>query len=424
MRIMVLGLRGFPGIQGGVETHAEQLYPRLRALGCDVEVIVRSPYWENRPAEDAAGIRFTPVWSPKATGAEAFVHSFLGVLHAARRRPDVLHIHAIGPAIVAPLAKLFGLRVVVTHHGPDYDREKWSPTAKAVLRTGERFGMLFSDARIVISGVIRSLVKRKYNRDAFCIPNGVEIPADNADVDTPASFGLNPGRYVVNVSRMVPEKRHLDLIDAFAKADLPGWKLALVGDLRADDSYIRKVKDAAARCPNVVLTGFQSGKALSELYANAGLFVLPSTHEGLPIALLEALSYGLPSIASDIPANVEVNLPKHQYFEVGNVDDLSECLIRAATQSRPADFREQLQDWVRSKYDWDPIARSTLSVYRAACARRLGEILVTNGLLSPKDRDAVLAQHERLGLPFGECCVRLNLISAEDLSQALEMQFA
>ena len=123
MRVMVLGLRGFPDVQGGVEKHAEHLYPLLVQSGCQVEVITRSPY-TSRDHRSWKGITFHRIWTPRLTGIEAFVHSILGVFYAAIKRPDVLHIHAIGPAIVTPLARLLRLRVVVTHHGPDYDREK------------------------------------------------------------------------------------------------------------------------------------------------------------------------------------------------------------------------------------------------------------------------------------------------------------
>ena len=371
MRVMVLGLRGFPGVQGGVETHAEHLYPKLRDLGCDIDVIVRSPYWDGDAARHMQGIQFHPLWCPKSNGIEAFVHSFLGVLYAAWRRPDVLHVHAIGPALFTPLARLLGLRVVVTHHGPDYDREKWSPAAKAILRTGERMGMRYSTARIVISDVIRKLVRRKYQCESYCIPNGVEIPAPTPGDDTLRELGLAPGRYVLTVSRMVPEKRHLDLIEAFKRSKLPGWRLAVVGDLSAEDDYVGKVREAAADSPDVVLTGFRKGRGLAEIYANAGVFVLPSTHEGLPIALLEALSYGLPSIASDIPANLEVGLEPEQYFPVGDVQDLATCLERVATRQRSADYPQKIQDWVRRKYDWQSIAQDTLAVYEAVCQRRL-----------------------------------------------------
>lgn len=364
MRVMVLGLRGFPGIQGGVETHAEHLYPELRDLGCDIEVLVRSPYWKGDVTRGVEGIRFTPLWCPASTGAEAFVHSFVGALYAAWRRPDVLHVHAVGPALFTPLARLFGVRVVVTHHGPDYDREKWSKAAKAILKTGESMGMRFSNARIVISDVIGRLVREKYARDSVNIPNGVRIPDPVDTADTPRRLGLEAGRYIVTVSRMVPEKRHLDLIAAFRKANLGDWKLALVGDASRNDAYTRQVVAAAAETPGVVVAGFQTGRALAELYANAGLFALPSTHEGLPIALLEALSYGLPSIASDIPANVEVGLDAGQYFRVKDVDDLAACLERNIGVERPPDFRERLQAWVREKYDWHRIALSTRDLYQ------------------------------------------------------------
>src|ERR1700761_2105786 len=141
---MVLGIRGIPSIQGGVETHAEQLYERLSHMDCDVEVLVRTPFV---PATRTSfgSIRLRRIWSPKSTGFEALVHSFLGVMYAAVVRPDVLHIHAIGPAIVTPIARLLGLRVVVTNHGPDYDRDKWGSFARLVLRTGERAGMRYAN---------------------------------------------------------------------------------------------------------------------------------------------------------------------------------------------------------------------------------------------------------------------------------------
>lgn len=364
MQIMVLGLRGFPGVQGGVETHAERLYPRLRDLGCDIEVIIRSPYRDRVLSNPSPGIRLRSIWSPQAQGAEAFVHSLLGVLYAAWRRPDVLHIHAIGPALFAPLARLFGLRVVVTHHGPDYDREKWSPLAKWVLRTGERCGVMFADARIAISKVIGDLVRSKYGRECVCIPNGVDIPSGQPPGPVLDELGLTPGRYVLTVSRLVPEKRHLDLIEGFSKAGLEGWKLVLVGDASGSDAYTRRVVAAAKRSDDVVLAGYRSGAALAELYANAGVFVLASTHEGLPIALLEALSHGLPVLASDIPANQEVGLPEQRYFGVGDVAALAERLRRTAAESRPTDYRRQMQEWVRTNYDWDAIARNTLTVYK------------------------------------------------------------
>lgn len=368
MRIMVLGLRGFPDIQGGVESHAEKLYPILARKGCAVEVLVRSPYWPADRSNEWNGVRFRRLWAPRATGIEAFLHSLLGVFYAGMKRPDVLHIHAIGPAIVAPIARLLGLRVVVTHHGPDYDREKWSAFARWILRTGESLGMRFSNQRIVISKVIADLVRKKYHRESKLIPNGVTVLPLPESTGSLQEHNLTPGKYVLCVSRFVPEKRQNDLIRAFAAARLEGWKLVLVGAIDAPDDYITRIRELARETPGIVLTGFQSGLALRELFAHAGVFVLPSSHEGLPIALLEALSYGLPVLASDIPANLEIGLPAEHYFPLGNIPVLAESLIRFARSGTDPTARESRRGWVRDKYDWENIADATLNVYKDAIA--------------------------------------------------------
>ncbi len=170
---MALGLRGIPNVPGGIEVHASELYPRLQALGANVTVLGRNPY---RPPGSPAlwhGVKVRWMASPKLEGVEALVHTFLGVLYAAIRRPDVVHIHAVGPWLFVPLAKLLGLKVVVTHHGQDYLREKWHAPARALLRLGERLGMSFADERIVISRSIHDLASNKYHRNCTLIPNGV-----------------------------------------------------------------------------------------------------------------------------------------------------------------------------------------------------------------------------------------------------------
>jgi glycosyltransferase involved in cell wall biosynthesis len=361
VKISVLGVRGIPNVQGGIESHAEQLYKRLAGLGCDVEVIVRTPYVP-RGSHTLASIRLRRLWSPRRSGLEALIHSVIGVLYAAVARPDILHIHGVGPAIVTPIARLFGLRVVVTHHGPDYDREKWGRLARWTLRTGERLGMRHSHARIAISHVISELVRSKHHCDTDLIPNGAAVGHICPGEDHVRRYGLEPGRYFLQVSRFVPEKRQLDLIRAYAAAPMAGWKLALVGALDADD-YSRTVEAAATR-PGVVLTGYLNGIALEQLYANAGIFVLPSSHEGLPIALLEALGYGLPVLASDIPANLEIGLDTSSYFPLGDTMALAQAMARVARTPRQSSSRSTLQCRALRTYDWDQIARDTLKIYQ------------------------------------------------------------
>ena len=365
MRVMVLGIRGLPNVQGGVETHAEHLYPRLVALGCEVEAIVRTPFVPPRRRE-FSGIRLRRIWAPHRNGLEALVHSVLGVLYAGLSRPDVLHIHAIGPAIVTPIARLLGLKVVVTHHGMDYERKKWGGFARWVLRLGERAGMTTASARIVISRVIGTFVQQHYGVDSFLIPNGVAAANACEGSEHVRRLGLEPGRYFLQVSRLVPEKRQIDLIEAYATQQR-SWRLVIVSALDGSE-YSERVTRAAA-VDGVVLTGYQSGEPLRQLYAHAGAFVLPSSHEGLPIALLEALSYGLPALASDIAANVEVGLDESSYFPLGDVEALAARMTKL--QDTPADpaARTQRMRWTAEKYDWGRIASQTLEVYRKASGR-------------------------------------------------------
>jgi glycosyltransferase involved in cell wall biosynthesis len=369
IRVMMMGLRGFPGVQGGVETHAENLCPLLVEMGCDVTVLVRPFYQHAEIGPNWKGVKFVSIWAPKSKGAEAFLHSFLGVLYAAFKRPDVLHIQAIGPAIMTPIARMFGLKVVVTHHSQNYDHQGWGRFARFVLRSGESLGMRFSNARIAISKVLSNIVMHLYQRDSVVIPNGVVSPALPHAITSLDQFGLEPQKYVVLVGRLVAEKRHLDLIAAFNRAALPGWKLAIVGASDHPDAYVLDVLDQAKRSENIVCTGLQTGNALRELYGHAGIFVLPSSHEGLPIALLEALSYGLPVIASDIAANLEVGLDKLHYFPLGDVDMLAQKLKEFSVLLRSPELIEERRAWVSERFNWKNIAQKTLTVYQGVIAK-------------------------------------------------------
>ncbi len=363
LHIFVIGLRAFPNVPGGVETHAENLYPLIAQKGHLVTVSTRSPYHQ---VDEWSRVRFIRTWSPKSKFLEVVLHSILSVIKAAVLRPDVVHIHAVGPSLVAPLARIAGLRVVVTHHGPDYDREKWNWLAKLVLRIGEWCGMRFANKRIVISTVIADAMRDRYGTSSVRIPNGVRIPPLEYDSSLLSEYGLKPGAYVLMVSRFVPEKRHLDLIDAFEVADIPGIKLVLVGDADHPDDYERELKARAAKSSSVILTGFITGDTLSSVYQHAALFVLPSSHEGLPISLLEAASFGLPCIASGIPANRSVGLDESCYFPLGDIDALSAKIIEHLQQPLTADRRDNIRHWVSERYDWTDIAERTVDTLRTA----------------------------------------------------------
>ena len=367
-RIMVVGLRGFPNIQGGIETHAQHLYPELVKLGCDVEVLVRKPYVEKH-SYTWQGIRMKALWSPTSTGLEALVHSFLGVCYAIIHRPDVLHIHAIGPALFTPLARLFGLRVVMTHHGMDYQRQKWGGFAKFILRLGEKFGVRYSHACITVSKSICSFLQDTYGNhyQIQAIHNGVNISNLLQSQAILNTFGLEPQKYFLMVSRFVPEKRQDDLIEAFLASDKKEKrKLVLVGDdTSGSKAYLDKIKRLANQHTNIVLTGFQAGEPLAELYTHAECFFLPSSHEGLPIALLEALSYGLYAVVSDIPAHLEMSLEDKHYFKLGNIEELTERMENIPQGGLNSADKKDVIAWVEKYFDWAEIASKTLVVFEA-----------------------------------------------------------
>jgi len=356
LRVTMLGIRGFPNIQGGAENHAQNLSARLVELGCDVEVIVRSPYVPKGSSRTFRGIKLVRVWSPRVKGVEALLHTFLGVVRAAWTRPDILHIHSVGPALFTPLARACALRVVVTHHLANYENKKWGFAARSMLRLGERAGMLFANARIAVSAVLASRMERTYRVPVVVIPNGIGQPRKLQSTATLLAFGLQPGRYVLMVARLDEQKRQLDLISAFAHISAPDWKLAIVGGADYASGYASAVAQAASETAGVVLLGHQTGDALAELYTHAGLFVLPSSHEGQPIAALEAMSYGCRIILSDIPAHREIGASHADFVRVGDVAGLAERLdarVSAGTDRR-LDMIEQAR--LMKNHDWREIA--------------------------------------------------------------------
>ena len=370
LRVTMLGIRGFPHVQGGAENHAQHLSARLVELGCEVEVIVRSPYVPRNADRTWHNVRIVRVWSPRIKGVEVFLHTLLGVLRAAWTRPDVLHIHAIGPALFTPLARAFGLRVVVTHHVLNYENEKWGCVARSILRLGERAGMLFANGRIAVSEALAHRMERAYRKPVCVIPNGIGDPQTVQSTSTLTAFGLISKRYVLTVARIDEQKRQLDLIEAFAQARQAPWKLAIVGGADYSSEYARAVAQAAQKTPGVVMLGHQTGEALAQLYKHAGVFVLPSSHEGQPIAVLEAMSYGCPVVLSDIPAHREIGTSSAQFVRVGDVAALADrldAIFRTGRAPRlDADERERLMQ----RHDWRQIARLTLGVYHAALSGR------------------------------------------------------
>ncbi|MCP4991078.1 MAG: glycosyltransferase family 4 protein [Colwellia sp.] len=364
MKIFITGTRGIPNIPGGVERHCEQLYPRISSLGNEVLLSRRSSYVSS-PLDQWGGVFLEDIYTPRVKSFEAIIHTALSIFRAWRWKADLVHIQAIGPALMVPLARMLGMRVVVTNHGPDYDRQKWGRVAKFILRLGEYLGCRYANEVIVISEHIRGIVKQRCNRGSHLIYNGVHIPELESNSDFIESLSLSPQGYLLAVARLVPEKGLHDLIDAFEQLDT-NIKLVIAGDSDHEDAYSKKLKARVGLNPDIIMPGYIVGTDLGQVFTHARLFVMPSYHEGLPFALLEALSYGLPVVISDIPANMEVGLADKCYFKTGNVGSLVGTINTALDEGIDDIYGEQMRELIHDKYNWDNISQETISVYEQA----------------------------------------------------------
>jgi glycosyltransferase involved in cell wall biosynthesis len=367
-RVCVVGLRGIPGVMGGIESHCEQVFPRLKALAQQYEITIigRKPYVPGG-AYEYQGVRVVPLPAVKSKYFEAISNTALAVLYARFvLRAEILHIHGIGPALLGPLGRLLGMKLVVTHHGQDFEREKWNAVAKAALRLGERCATAASHRMIVVS---KSLTEDLWQRNPRMrsridyIPNGATEFPEMASIEDEQSiltqFGLEPQRYILGVGRLVPEKGFHDLIAAFDRAN-PPCKLAIAGAADHEDEYSRSLLRRAS--DRIRFCGFQPKEVLRVLYRNAALFVLPSSHEGLPIAALEAANLGVPVLLSDIRPNLDIDLAPMNYFPVGDIEALRQkLLINYET------FRVD-RDAIAGRFNWSSVSEATRQVY-AALAR-------------------------------------------------------
>lgn len=362
--VAVVGLRGIPDVMGGIETHCEELLPRIKALRPDYDIVVfaRSPYL--REGTPYKGVEVQSLFTVKNKYIEALLHTFVAVLYVRfMMKCGLLHIHGIGPALLAPFARLLGLDVVITHHGEDFNRDKWNKFAKFFLHLGERCSVMFGNAVIVVSRAVAiSLGDRHASERGKIrhIPNGATTFVRSAGSKDRQScldtLGLKPDGFVLAVGRLVSEKKFDVLIDAFHASGREGV-LVIAGAADHEDAYAKAL--LARGAANVRFIGFQNHDCLNELYRSASLFVLASSHEGMPIAALEAAAAGCSVLLSDILPNVEIGLEARNYFPVGDVAALADKLTQPSS-----DFAID-SEALKKRFDWDQVAINTVAVYDA-----------------------------------------------------------
>lgn len=369
MHVVFLGMRGFPNVQGGVEIHCENLTQHLVSKGIQVTVLTRRSYC-NPVQPYFQGVRMValPDWRNKYL--EVLLHTFIGVFKARLLKADVLHLHCIAAGLFSPLARLLGMKVIVTHHALDYKHQKWGKLAYKFLRFSEWVTAKFANQIIVVSKIIQAVLMNEYGRASVVVPNGVPTPSSVQQSDILEKLGLKPQRYLMIVGRIVEGKGIEDLIPAFINYCKSNpetdWKLAIVGGVDHPSEFQRNILQQAAKSDRIVLSGFQTGGALKDLFRSCGIFVMASYEEGLPVSLLEAMSFGTPYIITDLEAlqNIDYRFNPEYMFQPGDVQRLTDLITRETSRLNQNWQRDlELVHLVKRDYNWESIADQTIDLY-------------------------------------------------------------
>lgn len=389
MKITMLGHKRIPSREGGVEIVVEELAVRMAKQGHKVTVYNRkgkhvSGIREEQPNNEKTfvhqGVRVKSVWTLPNKSLNAIVYSFFATLKAMCSTADVIHFHAEGPCAMIPLAKLSRKRCVATIHGLDWQRAKWGGFATKFLLFGEKMAAKYADEVIVLSQGVKQYFEDTYQRKTIMIPNGISCPqAKEAEV-IKEKYALQKDGYLLFLARLVPEKAVHTLIEAYEKSDVK-LPLVIAGGSSHSSEYEAQIKKMAEKfnakssseteeCYDrrIIMTGFVQGRELEELYSNCALYILPSEIEGMPLSLLEAMSYGCLCLTSDIKENTDITGACGFCFKVADVDALTSALNDIVSNIRDLRNSEQycpkrIQSYVLEKYNWDDVVKRTLDCY-------------------------------------------------------------
>ncbi len=370
IRIAMLGHKRIPSREGGIEVVVDKLATGMARLGYRVTCYNRGGHhvsgaeYDEEPMERTdryKGVTIKRAFTIDAKGLAAVSSSICASIAAAFGPFDVVHIHAEGPCLLCGLIKAMGKRVIVTVHGLDHMREKWGRFASWYILRGEKSAVRYADEIIVLSKNVQNYFMEMYGRRTVYIPNGVdEVKPVDADIITD-KWGLKKDGYILYLGRIVPEKGIHYLIEAYKRLDTDK-KLVIAGGGSDSSDYFEKIKNEAD--DGVIFTGFVQGAALSELYSNAYLYCLPSDLEGMPLSLLEAMSYGNACLTSDIPECADVIKDKGVTFKKSDIEDLTKKLMELCEDKATVQaLKAQAATYITSEYDWNRVIKQTLELY-------------------------------------------------------------
>lgn len=369
LRIAMLGHKRIPSNEGGIEVVVEQLSTRMVKQGHKVVCYNRRGHnvagseFDTEKKKEYKGVILKDVLTINMKGLAAMTSSVFASIRAGFGKYDVVHIHAEGPAFMCWLPKLLGKRVIVTVHGLDHQRAKWGKFASWYILSGEKNAVKFADEIIVLSNGVKDYFKKTYNRDTAFIPNGVNEPTIETPDIIKNEWGLEKDSYILYLGRIVPEKGERYLIEAFKQVKTDK-KLVIAGGSSDTQKFMDELKELAKDDDRIIFTGFVQGKKKNELYSNAYIYTLPSDLEGMPLSLLEGMSFGNCCLTSDISECAEVVEDKAVTFKKSNIEDLREKLQMLCDNSEVTQkYKDEAHDFIINKYGWDDVEKKTLELY-------------------------------------------------------------
>lgn len=361
MKVAMIGHKRIPSREGGVEIVVEELSTRMVEKGFKVDVYNRKK--SNCSIDEYKGVNIKNIPTVDIKGSDAIIYSIFSTFNAVLKKYDIMHYHAEGSCAMIWLPKILGIRTIATIHGLDWQRDKWGGLATTYIKFGEKMAAKYADEIIVLSNSIKEYFKNEYNREAKYIPNAVNKPTIRKANIISKKFNLRKDGYLLYLARIVPEKGLHYLIEAYKNLDTDK-KLVIAGDISANTDYIKQVQDMSIDNSKIIFIGFVQGEILEELFSNSYLYILPSDVEGMPISLMEAMSYGNCCLSSDIEENVQIARDKSIYFKKGNVESLQRILeYLILNEDVVKKYGEQCKKHVLDNYSWDMVVEETSKIY-------------------------------------------------------------
>lgn len=371
MKVAMIGQKRIPSREGGIEIVVEELSTRMVKKDLDITCYNRSgkhaldKTQKLEELKEYKGVKLKKVLTIDKKGLAAMTSSFFGSIKILFSKNNVVHFHAEGPCAMIPIIKFFSnKRIIATIHGLDWQRAKWGRFATKYIKFGEKMAAKYADEIIVLSENVKKYFLETYNRETNFIPNGVNKPELKESKIIKEKYNLNKDNYILFLGRIVPEKGIRYLIDAYKELKTDK-KLVIAGGASDTSAYYQELLEKSKEYKNIIFTGFIQGEELEELYSNAYIYVLPSDLEGMPLSLLEAMSYKNCCLTSDIEECKTVMEDKGITFKKSDVNDLKDKLQYLLNDENIVNkYKKDSQDYVLEKYNWDDVVNKTIKLYK------------------------------------------------------------